>query len=131
MPYRLDLLQEARAQLAAGSRPTAARLDAAGMDALPAAQAQQPALIRDLASHAKQTARRLANVPYASSGRMRELAAAQCALYRAGSHRVLGDVDAALELAALSTPERRARAATNTARALLAAGDAAGAFAYR
>ncbi|MFF8786683.1 hypothetical protein [Streptomyces sp. NPDC015125] len=56
-------------------------------------------------------------------------------MYRIGIHRRLGDVDTALAYAGrlqtevLPTAERRARAATDTARALLDAGDTAGAFA--
>ncbi|MFJ9380170.1 hypothetical protein [Streptomyces sp. NPDC101455] len=73
--------------------------------------------------------------PY-TAGRPRELTAGQCALYRIGIHRHLGDLDTAharrlrrLRPEYLPTAERRARAATDTARALLDAGEAAGAFA--
>jgi hypothetical protein len=64
-----------------------------------------------------------------------QLSAGQCALYRIGIHRHLGDVDTALAHAArldpqaLPTAERRARAATDTACTLLDAGDPADAFA--
>ncbi|MER6125371.1 transcriptional regulator [Streptomyces sp. NPDC001795] len=135
----LSLLQEAHDQLTAGPRPTAAHLDAAGMVALTAAytaaQAHLPAPARDFAAQAEQTAHRLAARHPHTAGPPRELSAAQCALYRIGIHRHLGDVDtalayaAALEPAGLLTPERRARAATDTARALLDAGDMAAAFA--
>lgn len=59
-----------------------------------------------------------------------ELPAAQCALI--GIHRHLGDIDTALVHTARLRPaaaERRAREAPDTARALLDAGDLAGAFA--
>ncbi|MGW1007431.1 transcriptional regulator [Streptomyces sp. NPDC001118] len=135
----LSLLQEAHDQLTAGPRPTAAHLDAAGMVALTAAytaaQAHMPAPARDFAAQAEQTAHRLAARHPHSAGPPRELSAAQCALYRIGIHRHLGDVDtalayaAALEPAGLLTPERRARAATDTARVLLDAGDTTAAFA--
>jgi hypothetical protein len=70
------------------------------------------------------------------AGGVRELSAQQCVLYRVGVHRELGDPDTALVYAArlvpgrLPSPERRARAATDTARALLEAGDTAGAFGH-
>ncbi|MDX3801080.1 transcriptional regulator [Streptomyces sp. AK04-3B] len=138
----LHLLKEARLHLTAGPRPTAAELDAAGMAALTAAytaaytaaQAHQPATAVDFAAQAEQSAARLARHPH-TAGRPRELTADQCTLYRVGIHRHLGDLDTALAAARrlhhaqLPTAERRARAATDTARALLDAGDAAGAFA--
>ncbi|MDX3695030.1 transcriptional regulator [Streptomyces europaeiscabiei] len=134
----LQLLEEARAHLTAGNRPAAAELEAAGMAALTAsytaAQAHRPSTARDFAALAEESAHRLARHPYAA-GRPRELTVGQCALYRIGIHRHLGDVDTALAVARrlrpeqLPTAERRARAATDTARALLDAGDAAGAFA--
>ncbi|MEU6184014.1 transcriptional regulator [Streptomyces coeruleorubidus] len=134
----LQLLAEARAHLTAASRPTTAELDAAGMVALTAsytaAQAHLPALAEDFAAQAEETALRLAGRPH-TGGRPRELSAGQCLLYRIGIHRLLGDVDTALaharrlQAAHLPTAERRARAATDTARALLDAGDPAGAFA--
>jgi hypothetical protein len=99
-----------------------------------AAQAHLPATAGDFAAQADQTAARLARLPYAA-GRPRELTAGQCTLYRIGIHRHLGDLDTALaharrlHPAQLPTAERRARAATDTARALLDAGDPAGAFA--
>ncbi|MFF6829970.1 transcriptional regulator [Streptomyces longwoodensis] len=134
----LTLLEEARAHLTAGPRPSAAALDAVGMAALTAAytaaQARQPSAARQFADEADQTARRLARHRNAG-GRPLTLSAGQCTLYRIGIHRLLGDVDTALAHAArldagqLPTAERRARAATDTARALLDAGDAAGAFA--
>lgn len=133
----LHLLKEARTHLTAGPRPTAAELDAAGMAALTAAytaaQAHQPATAVDFAAQAEQIAARLARHPH-TAGRPRELTAGQCALYRVGIHRHLGDLDTALAAARrlrpaqLPTAERRARAATDTARSLLDAGDAAGAF---
>ncbi|MEU9247295.1 transcriptional regulator [Streptomyces sp. NPDC048385] len=134
----LTLLQEARAHLTSGPRPTAAEIDAAGMTALTAAytaaQAHRPALAEEFTDDAEQTALRLARHPR-TAARPWELSAGQCVLYRIGIHRRLGDTDAALAHArrldpeALPTAERRARAATDTARALLDAGDAAGAFA--
>ncbi|WP_268873397.1 hypothetical protein [Streptomyces mutabilis] len=99
-----------------------------------AAQAHRPALARDFAAQAEEDTLRLARHPH-TAGRPRELTAGQCALYGIGIHRHLGDVDTALAHARrlrpdrLPTAERRARAATDTARALLDAGDAAGAFA--
>lgn len=98
-----------------------------------AAQAHQAALARDFADAADETARRLASRPY-DDGRRPLLSDGQCTLYRIGIHRHLGDVDTALAHAArldpraLPTGERRARAATDTARALLDTGDIAGAF---
>lgn len=136
-PQALALLQEARDQLTASRRPSAAELDAVGMveltAAYTAAQAHQAALARDFADAAEETARRLARSPY-DDGRQPLLSAGQCSLYRIGIHRHLGDVDTALAHAArldpraLVTAERRARAATDTARALLDAGDITGAF---
>ncbi|MFF7098095.1 transcriptional regulator [Streptomyces rubradiris] len=134
----MHLLQEALAHLTAGPRPTAAELDAAGMAALTAAytaaQVHQRVLAEDLAAQAEQTARRLASLPL-TSARPRQLTAGQCLVYRIGIHRHLGDLDAALAHArhlqpeTLPTAERRARAATDTARSLLDAGDTAAAFA--
>nr|AHE39230.1 Utative transcriptional regulator [Streptomyces sp. FR1] len=134
----LTLLKEAHAHLTAVSRPSAAELDAAGMVALTAsytaAQAHRGAAARDFADEAEDAALRLARHPH-GGGRPSQLSAGQCALYRIGIHRHLGDVDTALAHAArldpqvLPTAERRARAATDTARALLDAGDLAGAFA--
>ncbi|MET9779188.1 transcriptional regulator [Streptomyces sp. NPDC006367] len=130
----LLLLAEARAHLLAGARPTAAELEAAGLVALTAAQAHRSALARDLAAQAEENTLRLARHPHLP-GRPRELTAGQCALYGIGIHRHLGDVDTALAHARrlrpdrLPSAERRARAATDTARALLDVGDAAGAFA--
>ncbi|WP_274036763.1 transcriptional regulator [Streptomyces sp. MMBL 11-1] len=134
----LLLLAEARAHLLAGARPTAAELEAAGLAGLTAAytaaQAHQPDLARDFAARAEEDTLRLARHPH-TPGRPRELTAGQCALYGIGIHRHLGDVDTALAHArrlrpdCLLTAERRARAATDTARVLLDAGDAAGAFA--
>ncbi|WP_234043310.1 transcriptional regulator [Streptomyces marianii] len=133
----LLLLHQARTHLTATPRPTAADLEAAGMAALTAAytaaQAHRTALARDLAAQAEQTAARLARHPH-TADRPRELTADQCALYRIGIHRHLGDLDTALAAARrlhpahLPAPERRARAATDTARALIDAGDTAGAF---
>lgn len=134
----LALLKEAHARLTAVSRPAAAELDAGGMVALTAAytaaQANLGAAAQDFADEAEDTALRLAGHPHAA-GRPSQLSAGQCALYRIGIHRCLGDVDTALAHAArldtrtLPTAERRARAATDTARALIDAGDIAGAFA--
>lgn len=134
----LHLLQEARTHLLAGPRPKAAELEAAGLTALTAAytaaQAHQPATARGFAAEAEENTLRLARHPH-TPGRPRELTADQCALYRIGTHRHLGDVDTALAHARrlrpadLPTAERRARAATDTARALLATGDTVGAFA--
>ncbi|MFJ2217969.1 transcriptional regulator [Streptomyces sp. NPDC101062] len=132
----LALLEEAHAELTAGARPTAAGLDAVGMVALTAAytaaQAHLPGLARDFTARAEETADHLATHP---ADELRELSEAQCALYRIGIHRHLGDVDTALayatalQPAGLLTPERRARAATDTARTLLDADDLPGAFA--
>ncbi|MET8608915.1 transcriptional regulator [Streptomyces rubiginosohelvolus] len=134
----LLLLAEARTHLLAGARPAAADLEAAGLAALTAAytaaQAHRPGLARDFAARAGEDTLRLARHPH-TPGRPWELTAGQCDLYRIGIHRHLGDVDTALALARrlrpdlLPTAERRARAATDTARALLDAGDAAGALA--
>lgn len=134
----LHLLEEARAHLTAGSRPTTAGLEAAGMAALTAAytaaQAHRRAVAYEFAAQAEEITHHLARRPDAAGPRQ-ELTAAQCALYRIGIHRHLGDVDTALayatalQPAGLSTPERRARAATDTARALLDADDLPGAFA--
>jgi hypothetical protein len=99
-----------------------------------AAQSHLPSAAGEFAARAEETALRLARRPYAD-GPARELSAGQCVLYRIGIHRHLGDVDTALAAARrlrpghLPSAERRARAATDTARALLDAGDAAGAFA--
>ncbi|MFR0359578.1 hypothetical protein [Streptomyces sediminimaris] len=133
----LALLQEAHDRLTSASRPTAAELDAAGMVELTvaytAAQAHEAALARHFEDATDQTTRRLAHRPYDDAHR-HLLAAAQCTLYRIGIHRHLGDVDTALahaarlDLRALPTGDRRARAATDTARPLLDAGDSAGAF---
>lgn len=133
----LQLLAEAHDELGTAPRPSAAVLDASGMVALTAAytaaQARMPAVAEQFASLAEQTAARLlrdrGRVPAGA-----ELSPAQCVLYRVGIHQKLGDVDralayaAGLEPTALTTPERRARAATDTARALLTAGDVATAF---
>ncbi|MFI1530653.1 transcriptional regulator [Streptomyces griseus] len=134
----LLLLAEARTHLLAGPRPAAADLEAAGLAALTAAytaaQAHRPALARDFAAQAEENTLRLARHSH-TPGRPRELTAGQCDLYRIGIHRHLGDIDTALAHARrlrpdrLPTAERRARAATDTARALLDAGDAAGALA--
>ncbi|MEU1098381.1 transcriptional regulator, partial [Streptomyces sp. NPDC005877] len=134
----LLLLNEARTHLLASARPTAAELEAAGLAALTAAytaaQAHQPATARDFAAQAEENTLRLARHPHTAS-RPRELTASQCTLYGIGIHRHLGDVDTALAHARqlrpahLPTAERRARAATDTARALLDASDTVGAFA--
>ncbi|WP_310728274.1 transcriptional regulator [Streptomyces sp. N2A] len=131
----LHLLRQAHDHLTAGPRPSAATLDAAGMVALTAAytaaQAHLPSPADEFVALAEQTAVCLAHHNSPPRG---ELSAQQCALYRIGMHRELGDIDralayaAALDPAALPTPERRARAATDTARALLAADDAPAAF---
>ncbi|MFD3422123.1 transcriptional regulator [Streptomyces decoyicus] len=131
----LHLLRQAHDHLTAGSRPSPAALDAAGMVALTAAytaaQAHLPSPAGEFIVLAEQTAVRLARHPGPPG---RELSAQQCTLYRIGVHRELDEVDralayaAAVDPAALPTPERRARAATDTARALLAAGDAPAAF---
>ncbi|RAJ49803.1 hypothetical protein K388_06721 [Streptomyces sp. KhCrAH-43] len=134
----LLLLAEARTHLLAGTRPAAADLEAAGLAALTAAytaaQAHRPAPARDFAAQAEENTLRLARHPH-PPGRPRELTASQCALYGIGIHRHLGDVDTALAHARqlrpdrLLTAERRARAATDTARALLDADDTPGALA--
>lgn len=130
----LLLLAEACTHLLAGTRPTTADLEAAGLAGLTAAQAHRPDLARDFAAQAEETTLRLARHPH-TPGRPRELTAGQCALHGIGIHRHLGDVDTALAHTRrlrpdrLPTAERRARAATDTARALLDAGDAAGALA--
>lgn len=132
----LHLLEEAHTHLTASSRPTTADLEAAGMAALTAAytaaQAHRPAAY-EFAAQAEEITHHLARRPDAA-GLRRELTEAQCALYRIGIHRHLGDLDTALahahrlRPAHLPTAERRARAATDTARALFDAGDAAAAF---
>jgi hypothetical protein len=129
----LDLLLDARAQLAAGRRRAPEELEAAGMITLTAsytaAHARRTAQAVDLADEADDLAARLARTP----GEW-ELTAGQCALYRIGIHRRLGDVDTALTHARrlrphhLPTPERRARAHTDTARALIDAGEPAAAL---
>ncbi|MFI2031925.1 transcriptional regulator [Streptomyces buecherae] len=134
----LHLLEEARIYLTASGQATAAGLDAAGMAALTAsytaAQAHRAPLARELAGQAEEIAHHLAGRPRTEAGRPWELTADQCALYRIGIHRCLGDLDTALaaarrlQPAQLPTAERRARAATDTARALFAAGDITGAF---
>lgn len=121
----LALLQEAHDRLTSASRPTEAELDAAGMVELTvaytAAQAHEAALARHFEDATDQTTRRLAHRPYDDAHR-HLLSAAQCTLYRIGIHRHLADVDTALahaarlDLRALPTGERRARAATDTAR---------------
>lgn len=134
----LLLLHEAHTHLTSAPRPTAAELEAAGMTALTAAytaaQAQRAATACDFAAQAEQIAHRLDRRPH-TADRLRELTAGQCTLYRIGIHRHLGDLDTALAHSRLLRPdrlptaERRARAATDTARALLDIGDTAGAFA--
>jgi hypothetical protein len=134
----LALLQEAHTQLTAGPRPTAAGLDAAGMVALTAAytaaQAHLPITARDFTDEAEQTALYLARRP-PDGGGLRELSVGQCVLYRIGIEHHLGCADKALaharrlDPAHLPSAERRARAATDTARALLDLGDMSGAFA--
>ncbi len=134
----LQLLGEAHDALDTALRPAAAVLDASGMVALTAAytaaQAEMPSAAEQFASLAEHTAARLLR----DCGRLPaggELSPAQCLLYRVGIHQKLGEVDralayaAGLEPTALPTPERRARAATDTARALLAADDVPTAFA--
>ncbi|MER5549843.1 transcriptional regulator, partial [Streptomyces sp. NPDC002589] len=133
----LQLLQEASERLTSGSCPVAAELDAAGMTALTAAytaaQAHLPTLAKEFAAHAEQTADRLARHQDTGAG-ARDLTVDQCMLYRIGIHRHLGDIDTALAYARrlrphrLPSAERRARAATDIARALLDAGDTVGAF---
>ncbi len=92
-----------------------------------------PAPARDFAAQAEETTLRLARHPH-THGRPWELTAGQCDLYGIGIHRHLCDIDTALAHARrlrpdrLPTAERRARAATDTARTLLDAGDTAGAF---
>ncbi|MEV7470162.1 transcriptional regulator [Streptomyces kronopolitis] len=132
----LQLLGEAHDELDTGHRPSAAVLDASGMVALTAAytaaQARMPSAAEQFASLAEQAAARLirGRVPVVGG----ELSLAQCVLYRVGIHHKLGDIDRALAYAAgldpavLPTPERRARAATDTARTLLAADDVLAAF---
>ncbi|WP_232792163.1 transcriptional regulator, partial [Actinacidiphila yeochonensis] len=112
----LHLLEEARAHLTAGSRPTTAGLEAAGMAALTAAytaaQAHRPATAYEFAAQAEEITHHLARRPDAAGPR-RELTAVQCALYRIGIHRHLGDLDTALaharrlRPALLPTAERR------------------------
>ncbi|KOU49742.1 transcriptional regulator [Streptomyces sp. WM6378] len=133
----LQLLKDAHDELDAVATPSAEVLDASGMVALTAAytaaQARQAAAADEFATWAEHSAQRLAR---SSTGVRRggDLSVAQCTLYRVGIHRELGDVDRALAYAArldaavLPTPERRARAATDTARALLAADDVPAAF---
>lgn len=134
----LQLLDEARTHLTTGPRPTATGLEAAGMAALTAAytaaQAHRAPTARELTTQAEEITHHLASHPHTEAGRPRELTADQCALYRIGIFRHLGDFDTALATARrlrpaqLPTAERRARAATDTARALLDAGDITGVF---
>ncbi|BDM74871.1 hypothetical protein HEK616_83780 (plasmid) [Streptomyces nigrescens] len=135
----LRLLDEARTHLT-DTRPTASVLDAAGMLALTAAytaaQAHLSAPALHFAALAEETADQLTRLAAAPTEQTPwELSAPQCTLYRIGVHRELGDPDIALtharrlSTAELPTAERRARAATDTARALLATGDVTGAFA--
>ncbi|MFG2210912.1 transcriptional regulator [Streptomyces sp. NPDC048638] len=136
--HALQLLQDAHDQLDAVAAPSADVLDASGMVALTAAytaaQARQHAAAEEFAALAEQSAQRLAH-PSTGAPRGGDLSVGQCTLYRIGIHRELGDVDRALayaarlDVAVLPTPERRARAATDTARALLAADDVPAAFA--
>lgn len=133
------LLQEAHDELAAGGAG-AAYVDAGGMVALTAAytaaQARDRSRAVQFAGLAEEMAGRLAASRAGVVGRVRELSVQQCVLYQVGDHRELGDPDTALVYAArlvpgrLLSPERRARTATDTARALLAAGDTAGAFGH-
>ncbi|MFE7485179.1 transcriptional regulator [Streptomyces sp. NPDC057552] len=133
----LQLLQDAHDELDAVVRPSADVLDTSGMVALTAAytaaQARRPAAAEEFAARAEHSAQRLAH-PSARTPAGGDLSAEQCTLYRVGIHRELGDVDRALayaarlDIAVLPTPERRARAATDTARALLAAYDVPAAF---
>ncbi|MER0477100.1 transcriptional regulator [Streptomyces sp. Edi2] len=136
----LQLLKDAHDQLAAVAAPSAEVLDASGMVALTAAytaaQARQPAAAEEFAAWAEQSAARLAH-PSTRVRRDGDLSAAQCTLYRVGIHRELGErrpgpwrTPARLDVAG----DRRRRsagpgAATDTARALLAAGDVPAAFA--
>ncbi|MFD5000045.1 hypothetical protein [Streptomyces buecherae] len=91
-------------------------------------------MTREFTDQAEEIAHHLAGHPHTEAGRPQVLNADQCALYRIGSRRHLGDIDTALATARrlhpaqLPTVERRARAATDTARALLDAGDVTGAF---
>ncbi|MFI2026439.1 hypothetical protein [Streptomyces buecherae] len=125
----LHLLDEARTHLPAGPRTTAAGLEAASMAALTAActaaQAHRPPVAGEFAGQTEEITYCFAVHPHTEAGRPRELTADQCALYRIGTHRHLDDIDTALATARrlrpaqLPTAERRARAATDTARALL------------
>ncbi|GAA3381095.1 hypothetical protein GCM10020367_71000 [Streptomyces sannanensis] len=131
----LHLLAEAHDHLT-GHRGSASALDTAGMLALTtaytAAQSGRARQALELAERAEETAARLNRL----TGHQDRpgLTHAHCTLYRIGIHHHLGDPDTALAHArhltdtALPSPERRARRATDTARALLAAGDPAGAF---
>ncbi|MER0477092.1 transcriptional regulator [Streptomyces sp. Edi2] len=134
----LQLLAQAHDQLDAVRRPGLAVLDVSGMVALSAAytaaQARMPSMAGEFADRAEQSTARLTHAVAGARVPAGELSPAQCVLYRVGIHRELGDVDKALayavrlDPAVLPTPERRARAATDTARALLAAGDVPAAF---
>ncbi|MBZ3908594.1 MULTISPECIES: transcriptional regulator [Streptomyces] len=135
--HALRLLEEAYDQLGAAVRPSPGALNASGMVALTAAytaaQAHMPSAAEEFAAWAEESTERLARASSRSPAGG-ELSAAQCTLYRVGIHRELGDVDKALAYAAhldpdaLPTAERRARAATDTARAWLAAGNVPAAF---
>ncbi|MER5887757.1 transcriptional regulator [Streptomyces sp. NPDC001941] len=138
----LHLLADAHHTLQATPRSPAV-LNAHGMLALTAAYtaaaADQPTTAREFAALAAEHAAHLARLTDAWSAPVRsarlELSPAQVLLYRIGIERTLGDADRALacaerlNAAALPTAERRARAATDTARAYLAAGDVPAAFA--
>jgi hypothetical protein len=134
----LQLLDEARTHLI-DAHPSAPVLDAAGMLALTAAytaaQSHLPATALQFAALAVHTADQLTRLAAPTGQTSWELSAPQCTLYRIGVHRELGDPDTALaharrlNTAELPSPERRARAATDTARALLAMGDITGAIA--
>lgn len=97
-----------------------------------AAQTSDQSRAVEFAGQAEEVAVAASSVGTASG--VRELSAEQCLPYRVGVHRELGEADPALAYAArlvpgwLPTLERRDRAATDTARKLLAAGDTAGAF---
>lgn len=134
----LALLQETRDRLTALSRPSAAELDAAAWwSSPPPTPLRRPIRPRSHGTSRTRPRRRPGGSrAFRTTGGRRplQLAVGQCTLFRIGIHRHLGDLDTALahaarlDLRALLTAERRARAATDTARALLDAGDISGAF---
>ncbi|MFH0246442.1 hypothetical protein ACGRHY_29390 [Streptomyces sp. HK10] len=105
--------RKAHAHPTAVSRPAAAELDTAGMVALTAAQAHPPTA-GDFTNEAEQTALRLARHPHPAD-RLPQLSTGQCALSRAETHRLLGDVDTTLAARLAPVPCRQPSAAPRRA----------------